>query len=266
MMLNTKLWIGFVLVIIIASCCVSNMLKGRKQFLCGKIARSINIPHLEVLIFSSLLIYAGRKLNYALDLGRNVELLLVSITYSELSRWRTRVGCLIFIGVALLVVWVVTYIRYLQKYRAEREEACRQLYSFFAERDLKKLISTDGDYGSMLNDARAALAQTVYWAHYEPRLLDVILNKSDFDNMLDITLANRGKVRAKAVHNGYSTSGTDENARTEFLQVLQSMLASRGVVRPLLAIQNLDSGKVVRYAWDETPAAELGLREKRVEL
>lgn len=221
---------------------------------------------MEVPVFSVALLCAGTKLRDVLNRARVDESFVAGLTYGERSQWETRASLLILIGVVLLIIWVFAYIRYQKKSRVEWEKSCRELYSLVLEGDMKRLVFLDGDYASELSTARAAFVQTKHWACYEPRLVDVVLNKSDLNNMMDIMLARRGKIRSDAVLNGYSVGTIDQAARIEFLQVIRATLGAWGVARHLVAIQNRDSGEVVRYAWSETPAAECDHFERCVAL
>lgn len=237
-------WISLVFVILMftAIWCIANVVREVKPFTFGRLYGDVLATAAVHLCVGAIVCKTGSKYDDSFALG----------------------ALLVMGGIALLITWVLAHSRYLEKARIERVKSRLDLYSVAMENDFKRLIFMDGDYTSALNGVRSALAQTEHWSHYEPRLLDVILNKSDFDNMMDIMLAGRGKIRLDALCDGYGVGEVSENARVEFLQVLQSMLGSCGVTRPLFAIQHRDSGEILRYAWADTPAAERDHFEKRV--
>lgn len=236
-------WISLVFVILMftAIWCIANVVREVKPFTFGRLYGDVLATAAVHLCVGAIVCKTGSKYDDSFALG----------------------ALLVMGGIVLLITWVLAYSRYLEKARIERVKSRLNLYSVAMENDFKRLIFMDGDYASALNDVRVALAQTEHWSHYEPRLLDVILNESDLDNVLDIMLAGRGRIRSDAVMTGYSADSVDVAARVEFLQVLQSMLGSCGVTRPLFAIQH-DSGEILRYAWADTPAAKCSYREKRV--
>lgn len=248
--------VGVGVVILVASRCVSNMYNGRRLFLFGKVARRVNTPCLEVPVFSIALVCAGAEFKDMLNASHSEESFVTHLTLYETTEFDFYAGLLMFIGVALMILWIIFHSCYKEDLALAREASYRRLYDADMEADLRRLILTDGDYASVLNETRAALAKTVYWANYKPRLLDVILSKDDRDIMLDILLANRGKVRQSAVFRGYGAGDGDDAARIEFLRVIMAMLDSHGVTRQLFAVKNYNSGKIIRYAWADTPAAE----------
>lgn len=164
-----------------------------------------------------------------------------------------------------MIVWVIAESFYKEKCRREAESNF-ELFDAGMESAIERFVRKMENYDDVLEEVKAALADTELWANYEPSWRDVISNTADWHFVLDVMLANRSKIRAKAVLTGYKANGIDDEKMREFLLTLQATLRYWKVSRPLLAIRDKNSGSIVRYAWSGTPAADCGSSEERVEL
>lgn len=247
-------WVPFAFfaALLISMYCAVTMLTGWRPSRYRGTPYKYGIPYKGAPFFSVIMIYIGKMLKKEINGPYREGSFTNYLTLDELFMYKNMAGFLVFIGVALLVVWAVVYRRY-------REGRKTELVDSDMELKIKKFVLKERSYDYVIAEVKSTLGDLGLWPGYEPTWSEIVSNTTDLNTVLDIMLANRGKIRAVAANDGY-----DVTAEVRFLQVLQSTLGSCGVARSLFAIRNTDSGKVVRYAWAETFAAVLDHREKRV--